>query len=77
MPKNPIKLSAAPVIARMALTEMAAKVAILRRIRGSIVLKLFAAMKEEKQVGTIEAAANKKNIAGANTPTLAIAAEKS
>jgi hypothetical protein len=41
------------------------------------VLKPLDAIKEEKQVGTSEAAANKKNIAGANIPTLAIAADKS
>jgi hypothetical protein len=36
------------------------------------VLKLFAPIKEEKQVGTREAAAKRKNIKEANVPTLAI-----
>jgi hypothetical protein len=45
-----------------------------REILGSMVLKLFAAMKAEKQVGTRQAAAKRKNITGAKAPTLAIAA---
>jgi hypothetical protein len=75
--KNPIRLFATPVIASTALTVMAAKVERVRGKPGSIVLKLLDAIKEEKHVGTRQAAANKKNIAGASTPTLAIAAEKS
>jgi hypothetical protein len=39
-----------------------------------MVLKLLDAMNDEKQVGTMEAAANKKNMTGAKAPTLAIAA---
>jgi hypothetical protein len=74
MLKNPTRLSATPVIARTALTDTAAKVDVLRGIFGSMVLKLFAAMNDEKQVGTREAAANRKNITGAKPPTLAIAA---
>jgi hypothetical protein len=39
-----------------------------------MVLKLFAAMNAEKQVGTKHAAAKRKNMTGASPPTLAIAA---
>jgi hypothetical protein len=77
IPKNPTRLPATPVIAKIALTVNAANAEILRGTLGSIVLKLFDAINEEKQVGTSEARANKKNIAGARAPTLAIAAEKS
>ena len=76
MEKNPIRLFATPVIASTALTVTAAKVEKVRGMPGSIVLKLLEAMKEEKHVGTRQAAANKKNIAGASAPTLAIAEEK-
>jgi hypothetical protein len=73
MPKKPARLSAIPVIARMALTVTAAKVQTLRGIVGNIVLKLFEAMKDEKQVGTRQAAAKRKNTIGARLPTLEIA----
>ena len=52
----------------------AASVETVLGILGSMVLKLFDAMKEEKQVGTMEARAKRKNITGARAPTLAIAA---
>ena len=74
MLKNPTRLLATPVMAKMALTVTAASVETVREILGSMVLKLFAAMKDEKQVGTREAAAKRKNITGANAPTLAMAA---
>ena len=45
-----------------------------REILGSMVLKLLAAMKEEKHVGTRQAAAKRKNMTGAKAPTLAMAA---
>src|SRR6476469_4772847 len=72
--KKPTRLLATPVIANSALTVMAATVDTVRGILGSMVLKLFAAMKDEKHVGTKEAAAKRKNITGANAPTLAMAA---
>jgi hypothetical protein len=75
--KNPTRLSVTPEMARMPLIETATKVETLRGIIGSMVLKLFAAIKDEKQVGTIEAAAKRKNIIGARAPTPAIAALKS
>ena len=71
--KNPTRLLARPLIARHALTVTAASVEMLRGILGNIVLKLLAAMKVEKQVGTSVAAANRRNIIGAKAPTLAIA----
>ena len=45
------------------------------QLRGSMVLKLFDAMKDEKHVGTIDAAAKRKNMMGAKAPTLAMATE--
>ena len=56
----------------MALTVIAASVE--ARILGNIALKLFDAMNDEKQVGTSDAAAKRKNITGASAPTLEIAA---
>src|SRR6185312_12469806 len=74
IPKKPTRLPARPVIAKMALTVIAATVEAVRGILGNIVLKLLAAINDEKQVGTREAAAKRKNMRGANAPTLAIAA---
>ena len=74
IPKKPTRLAATPLIAKTALTVKAAIVKTLRGTFGNIVLKLFDAMKDEKQVGTTVAAANRKNITGANAPTLKIAA---
>ena len=45
-----------------------------REILGSMVLKLLAAIKAEKQVGTTQAAAKRKNMTGAKAPTLPMAA---
>jgi hypothetical protein len=67
-------LFATPVTARRTLTVRAANVETGRGIFGSIVLKLLDAMNDEKQVGTIDAAAKRKNITGARAPTLAMAA---
>ena len=61
-------------MARIPLRVTAASVDTVREILGNMVLKLFAAMKAEKQVGTRQAAAKRKNITGASAPTLAIAA---
>jgi hypothetical protein len=72
--KNPTRLSATPLMARTALRVTPTTVDTVRGTLGSIVLKLFAAMNAEKQVGTRHAAAKRKNITGANAPTLAIAA---
>jgi hypothetical protein len=72
--KNPIRLSATPLMARMALIVTPTIVDTGRETLGSIVLKLFAAIKAEKQVGTRQAAAKRKNITGARAPTLAMAA---
>ena len=72
--KNPTRLLATPVTARRTLIVRAANVETVRGILGSMVLKLLDAMKDEKQVGTIEAIANRKNITGAKVPTLEIAA---
>jgi len=74
IPKKPTRLAATPVIGKTALIVKAAIVEALRGTFGNIVLKLFDAMKDEKQVGTTVAAANRKNITGANAPTLKIAA---
>jgi hypothetical protein len=46
----------------------------VRGIFGNIVLKLLDAMNDEKQVGTMDAMAKRKNITGARAPTLEIAA---
>jgi hypothetical protein len=46
----------------------------VREIVGGMVLKLFDAMNDERQVGTIEAMAKSKNITGARAPTLDMAA---
>jgi hypothetical protein len=62
------------VTAKRTLTVRAARVEAVRGILGNIVLKLFDAMNDEKQVGTMEAMANRKNITGARAPTLEIAA---
>jgi hypothetical protein len=72
--KKPTRLLATPVVARITLIVRAMSVETMRGIFGSIVLKLFEAMNEEKQVGTIEAMAKRKNMTGARAPTLAIAA---
>jgi hypothetical protein len=72
MLKKPTRLSASPVSASTALKVTAAMVETGREIFGSMVLKLLAPMNAEKQVGTRQAAANRKNITGANPPTLAI-----
>jgi hypothetical protein len=72
--KNPTRLFATPVAARRALMVRAIIVETMRGIFGSIVLKLFDAMNDEKQVGTIEAMAKRKNMTGARAPTLEIAA---
>jgi hypothetical protein len=58
----------------MALTVRATRVDALRGILGNMVPKLFAAINEEKQVLTMDAAAKRKNMMGAKTPTLAMAA---
>ena len=71
MLKNPIRLSATPLMARMALIVTPAIVDAGRETLVNIVLKLLAAMKAEKQVGTRQAAAKRKNITGARPPTLA------
>jgi len=73
IPKNPTRWPAAPVTARRALPVTAASVKLLRGTLGSIVLKLLAAMKDEKHVLTMEAPAKRKNMIGAKKPTLAIA----
>ena len=74
MLKKPIRLSARPVMVRIALRVTPASVEMGREILGNMVLKLLAAIKAEKQVGTRQAAAKRKNITGARAPTLAIAA---
>jgi len=66
--KKPTRFPATPVIARMALRVTPASVETLRGIRGSMVLKLFDAINDEKHVGTIDAAAKRKNMMGANAP---------
>jgi hypothetical protein len=72
--KNPTRLLATPVTANRTLTVRAARVETVRGILGSMVLKLFDAINDEKQVGTIDAMAKRKNITGARAPTLEIAA---
>jgi hypothetical protein len=72
--KKPTKSLAIPVSTKTALIDTPARVETLRGTLGSIVVKLFEAMNEEKQVGTSDAAANSRNITGANTPTLAMLA---
>jgi hypothetical protein len=67
-------LFATPVTAKRALTVRAARVETVRGIFGNMVLKLFEAMNDEKQVGTMEAMAKRKNMMGARAPTLEIAA---
>jgi hypothetical protein len=74
MLKKPIRLSATPLMARIALNVTPAMVDTGRETLGNMVLKLLAAMKAEKQVGTRQAAAKRKNITGARAPTLAMAA---
>ena len=71
-PKKPTRLSAKPVAARSTLIVRAENAETALGILGSIVLKLFAAINEEKHVGTRDAAAKRKNIKGAKVPTLAI-----
>ena len=72
--KKPTRLLAMPVTAKRTLTVRAASVETVRGILGNIVLKLFDAMNDEKQVGTMEAMAKRKNMMGARAPTLEIAA---
>jgi hypothetical protein len=72
--KKPTRLFATPVAARRTLMVRAIMVETMRGIFGSIVLKLFDAMNDEKQVGTMEAMAKRKNMTGARPPILAIAA---
>jgi hypothetical protein len=72
--KKPTRLFATPVTAKRTLTVRAARVDAVRGIFGSMVLKLFDAMNDEKQVGTMDAIAKRKNITGARAPTLEIAA---
>jgi hypothetical protein len=72
--KNPTRLFAMPVTANKTLTVRAARVETVLGIFGSMVVKLFDAMNDEKQVGTMEAMAKRKNMTGARAPTLEIAA---
>jgi hypothetical protein len=71
--KNSTRLLARPLIARSALTVTPVSVEMLRGILGNIVVKLLDPIKVEKQVGTSEAAAKRKNMIGARAPTLEIA----
>src|SRR5579871_731631 len=61
--KNEIRLAATPVTARRIPTAAPAIVEATRGTLGIIVLKLFPAMKAQKQVGGTEAIANSRNIA--------------
>src|SRR2546422_4947914 len=75
--KKTIRCWATPVMARRAPMVTPTSVETVLGILGSIVPKLFEAMKVQKQVGASEAAAKRKKMMGASAPTLAMAPAES
>lgn len=77
MTKKLTRYPATPVTAKMALSVTNPNVEKLCVSLGNIVLKLFAAIKDESHVHTSEAAAKRKNVIGVKAPTLSVAAVSS